>query len=688
MAFVYPWFLVGMLSLAIPVAIHLFELRRVQRIAFTNVSFIREVKLISARQRKVRHLLVLLTRLGFLFFLVLLFCQPFLPAANRQTKDNNSIAVLVDTSPSMQGHTERDISLLDRAVDLSSDLSLVVPRGTQFYLPSLQSQLLDAVAFRKQLESLSISGHNTGLTSAISKSRSNVLPAKQLFLFSDFQKSAFPANFLSTIDSTKEAFLVPIHRSASANVYVDSVVLDDPFIRTGVDIPLKIRLRNGGNATANNAQVKVFVGQQLVSTYQADLPAGGISTSLVRVRLALNSIHLCRIEVEDEPITFDNTYYFTLQPSAKIHITDIVAGTSPTQQVYGNEPLFDYSLNTPDRVNYSGIAESNLVVVQELKQVSSGLIEALKRHVSQGGSVLVVPSAESNTREAYSRLLRELGVGAVQWNPVPVGVPVLREVAPPNQHNPFFREVFAKQNKVGSMPKAAPVLRWARSGQDILKMRDGDGYLGEFPSGPGKVYLLAAPLRGGFSDFSSHALFVPVMYRLAMESYRTGQLPAYQLTQGSVALSVPVNSTKNLADKAVFKLQQDSNIFIPVQRIQAGKIVLTVPTGLTTPGFYVLTQKEKPITTLAFNQAKRESELASYSVEELRQLIGATHPNVHLYEVREGDSVAAQYKAERIGKPLWQYCLVAALACLLAEVVLLRFRRKVKVATAVAVPVA
>ncbi|WP_071885151.1 BatA domain-containing protein [Hymenobacter sp. DG25B] len=688
MALVYPWFLIGLLSLAIPIAIHFFELRRVQRIAFTNVSFIREVKLISARQRKLRHLLVLLARLSFLFFLVLLFCQPFIPAPERVTIDSTSIGVLVDTSPSMQAHTIGDALLLDKAVELGSSLTSALSPTAQFYLPSVNSQPLSPTSYKEQIEKLAISGHNLGLTTAINQTRRGHSAYKQLFLFSDFQKSSLAPNFLASVDSTQQVYLVPIRHQASANVYVDSVILEDAFVRTGVDIPIKIRLRNGGSEGAVGVQVKVFIGQQQVSAYQADIPAAGMVISTVRVRLKTTDIQQCRIQLDDEPISFDNTYYFTLQPSTRIRIVDIAARQTPTQQVYGNEPLFDYSFSSSDRINYQAVAGGNLTVVQELTQVPSGLVAALKRNVSQGGSVLIIPSADVKARASYDRLFRELGVGFIQWNSGSAGTPVQRELAAPNQQNPFFREVFAKQSRPGSMPKAAPVLRWARSGQDILKMRDGDGYLAEFPSGAGKVYVLAAPLQGGFSDFSSHALFVPVMYRLAMQSYQATQLPAYRLTQGSVTLPVPTASRTNIADKAIFKLQQDSNTFIPTQRVQAGELVLTVPAGMKTPGFYTLTQQGRPVTTLAFNQDKRESELASYSVEELRQLIGTTHPNIHLYDVNEGQSVAAQYKAQRVGTPLWQYCLAAALASLLLEVLLLRFWGKPKEAAVQPVSVA
>ena len=46
---------------------------------------------------------------------------------------------------------------------------------------------------------------------------------------------------------------------------------------------------------------------------------------------------------------------------------------------------------------------------------------------------------------------------------------------------------------------------------------------------------------------------------------------------------------------------------------------------------------------------------------------------MQVYDAAQGESVAARYRSERVGTPLWRYCLALALACLLAEVLLLRF---------------
>jgi hypothetical protein len=220
------------------------------------------------------------------------------------------------------------------------------------------------------------------------------------------------------------------------------------------------------------------------------------------------------------------------------------------------------------------------------------------------------------------------------------------------------------------------VLSWGRNGTDILRLRGGDSYLTEFASGGGKVFVFAAPFDPAYSDFAVHALFVPVLYRLAMLSYDNNQQLAYRLTAPSVTLNLPRGASRaaDAKEATAVRLVRDSAVFVPTQRAQGTEIQLAIPTEMSLPGFYKVQQQGKDVTTLAFNADRHESELAAYSVAELREMIGPNHPNVRVLDSGQPEAVA-RYQAEQTGQPLWRYCLLLALACLFAEGILLRFGR-------------
>ncbi|TGE15845.1 BatA domain-containing protein [Hymenobacter elongatus] len=685
MMLTHPWFLLGIFSVAIPVAIHFFELRRPQRLLFTNVGFIREIKLVTARQRKLKHLLILLTRIAFITFLVFMFCQPFIPAPQQEGEGGTgNITAIVDSTPSMVVEAENAEPLFSQATEAAQELAQVYPASTRFLLPTVSNSLLTATAFQTTVQELAVSGQSGGLGKLL-KRANNANSSGHTFVFSDFQKGDFNPRMLRA-DSITQLYLVPLQGKSTANVYVDSVLLEDAFVRTATDIGLRIRLRNGGATASADCQVKVFVGNRQVAAYQTAIKERESTTSIVRVRLEGADLQACRVEVEDFPVTFDNKYYFTLQASPQLNIVGITQSqTDLTSRVYNNEALFSYASSTPQGLSYTQLDAANLLVLQGVPKVDNTLRENLRRAVGQGATLVIVPPVSADgSQEEYNRLFRDLGMGGIQWEKAQAAKPTLQDVATPDLRNPFFKDVFTSSNQRAVMPKVAPVLRWSRSGTEVMKMRNGDSFLAEFPSGKGKVYLFSAPFQEEYSNFIQHALFVPVMYRLAMQSYQNKQHLAYRLNQGALTLGVAAQ-TKSQRDEPVVSLQKDSLTVIPSQRWEAGSLQLSIPAVVQEPGFYQVVCNNKVLTTLALNIDKAESELAYYTAAELRQIIGPNRPNIQVYENGTGRSAAAYYKAQQVGTPLWRYCLLLALACLLAEVVLLRLMGARKPASSPAV---
>jgi len=496
-----------------------------------------------------------------------------------------------------------------------------------------------------------------------------------LYIFSDFQKSVGGRALLKNLPTNGDVVLVPQRGRNAGNVYVDSVWLDDAFVRARVNFGLHIRLRNGGDEPVADCPVKVLVGQQQVAAFRTSVAAGQAVTTVVQVQLPNTKLALGRVITEDSPILFDNIYYFSLQPATAIRVLEI--GPVPlAQQAYSNEPLFTYSFTKPQQLNYSKLQQANVVVVSEVSQIDGGLRQALAQVTKRGGSVVVVPASSTLDRASYHQLFKALGLGGEQWSSTAAGSPVLQEIAMPARNTPFFKDVFGSQPRQVAMPQAAPVLSWDRNGTDILRLRDGDSYLTEFESGSGKVFVFAAPFNRTYSDFTAHALFVPVLYRLAMLSYDSNQQLAYRLTVPSVALMAP-RAEGDLAEaprETSIRLVRDSAVFVPAQRIQGAGIQLSIPTEMSAPGFYEVQQQGKVLTTLAFNADRHESELAAYSVAELRELIGPNSPNVRVLDGGQPEAVV-RHRAEQTGQPLWRYCLLLALVCLFAEGMLLRFGR-------------
>ena len=115
MSFTYPAFLFALSAIAIPIIIHLFNFRKFKTVYFSNVRFLKEVKQETQAKSKLKHLLVLASRILAITFLVLAFSQPFIPAENNKIPvGDKTVSIFIDNSFSMDA-INKNGTLLDEA---------------------------------------------------------------------------------------------------------------------------------------------------------------------------------------------------------------------------------------------------------------------------------------------------------------------------------------------------------------------------------------------------------------------------------------------------------------------------------------------------------------------------------------------------------------------------------------------
>src|SRR6516165_8729579 len=121
--FLSPLFLIGLLSAAIPLIIHLSRSRRTKKMRFSTTRFFTEQFLRSYRMSRLKELLLLACRMALCALLAMALAQPLL-----QTNADSflagggarSVVLVLDNSASM-GYTEGGTMLLERARDAARE---------------------------------------------------------------------------------------------------------------------------------------------------------------------------------------------------------------------------------------------------------------------------------------------------------------------------------------------------------------------------------------------------------------------------------------------------------------------------------------------------------------------------------------------------------------------------------------
>ena len=678
MAFLYANFLWAFTALAIPIIIHLFQLRRFKRIEFPNVQFLQEVTQQTRSRKQVRHWLVLLARIFALAALVLAFAQPYLPASDGVAPaGERAVGLYLDDSWSMDGQNAGG-RLLDQARTDAQDAIMAHAPAVRFQVLTNRfegrQQLLlgrdEALAAAGQVE---VGPHSKPLSQVMERQREALArseaPVKRALLFTDLQKSVTDVEQWKN-DSAVRTVIVPLEASTADNLAIDSVWFASPVRRLGQVEELNVRVRNYGAQELHNVPLKLGIDgrQRSMATFSIG-PGAQVDTILTFTNEA-SGFHHGEVAIEDRPITYDDRLHIAFSTTERLRVLLLSGGDTASDNdigaVFAGDSTFRFTVQPYRQIDLASMARQDLVVLNALPDMPSGLTLALKDFVEGGGSLALFPPAGADLpgyREALAQFGAALGARDT------AGVKVERI----DLRTSFYREVFSNMPANVDLPlvRTRFAITPAPAAEVLLRLRNGAAYLSATPQGKGCVYLCASPLAVAGGNFSRHALFVTSLLRMAEQARPMGAL--YHIIGQEAAL--PLEGME-LDGEAPPHLKGPGGIdAIPeVRRTVAGTSLVLHDEDLV-PGPYALTVEGDTVALIALDLARTEGDPAAYTTDELKALIQRHGLGTFTVLDKAGNELAATLRDLDHGPKLWKWFILATLLFLLLEVLLIRIPR-------------
>jgi len=665
MSFVFPAFLWALTALSIPIIVHLFNFRKTQKIYFSSTRFLRQVQEATSAKRKLKHYLILASRLLFLLFLILAFAQPFIPAKDQLAAQQN-IIIYLDNSLSMSVPVGEKIRAVDAGIAMANQIANIFPQETRFQLVSndfapfsntykTKAEVIDLLA---QIRLSPITRTFKEVKDRIDNTN-RTRTQDEIFWISDFQQSTKGVLSSSLMDSTQRLHLIPLTFEPLANIFVDTAYLENPFVVGGEKNTLIIKLRNDGTKAIDQLLVKLTVNGVQTGTSSVSIAAQGNASTSFDIVSTERGNSRAVVSFNDYPVSFDNEFYLALNFSEKVKVIEIksASDTSPIEKVFGNKEVFGFRSFDSKNINYSAFQESDLVVLNALDIVDGALVSALRNYITGGGALLVIPSVNPDVA-SYRNLL---AIPTLAF----AGETQLSELENPDFNNPFFENIFEERSNRLVLPKGRRVLDWGNDRSAILKFKNEKPFLSQFTQ-VGKIFLLASPLHPEYSDLNNNFLFLPVMYRIATSAKKADWKPYYSLDETLVTMRLD-----SLPGEQPVRLVGQQEI-IPFQRRLTDRVMLELPRFSMQAGFYHAVVGKDTSGLFAFNLNSNESLLKQLRAEEVKQQLGGAD-NITLFEATSADTFSNEIKTRYLGKPLWKFALILALFFLLVEILLIRF---------------
>lgn len=680
MQFLYPGFLYALSAVLIPLIIHLFRFRRYRKVYFSNVRLIEDLQMEKQRRSRLKHILVLIARMLAIAALVLAFAQPYRPlSADRQMTARDNVLIYLDNSFSMETVSD-DGSLFQLGREKAEEITAAYNPSDQFGLitndfEGRHQRLYSREDFLDLLQAVELSPVSRDLDEILTRSV-DMLPGTgdkaTLYVISDFQQTFLPEGL--NVDTNLSVFFIPLRSAAVSNLYIDTCWFSSPVRYAGQDAEMTVRVVNTGEGDYEKVPLRLHVNGQQRAVASLDIPAGQEVEEMVRLNLREAGWQSAVFTITDYPVTYDDNYHFVFSVVEQISVLSLHQ-QSPTpylRALFRADSSFSFEEQDMLSIDYSRLGTYDLIILDNVRSISTGLASELNEFVKGGGSLVTFPGEDCEA-QSMNDFFRPFGFrieGKEDTSST--------RVAGIDTGHPLFEGVFEGMEMTEGRRMDYPLVMLhypidmssQGSNTTLMRLENGRPFLAGDIYGEGRAWVFASPLGDDYSSLARHAMIVPVMYRIAMMSRPMNQL-SYTIGKDQL-VSVPADGT--VPEIVHMKNSGSEEDFIPEIRRSAGEMMLYTHGQVRTDGIYEIYSGEETMGYAAYNFDRRESQLEYMGTEVLEQVAGESVGNVRILDLNM-QSTDAAVKAIHEGYRYYKWFILIALILLLIEVLLLRFMK-------------
>lgn len=599
MTFLAPAMLAGAAAVALPVALHLLYKPRHKPLPWAAMEFLKASLQKTSRRVKFKEWVLLALRCLVLLLLALALARPTAGLVAGGRGEGVDAVFLFDATGSM---TARDGSQtrLDRAKAAALAVIDNLPPGStvQAYsladrlaflgpvTPTSRDQAREAV---KALGPTATSGDpQAGLTEAVAALDRGPSPTKEVYLFTDLQKSGWDrqaAGLRARANELKGRATLLVVRCGDparppTNAAVAGLTLPPGVAAVGTRVPVTVLVRNTGSTPARGLTVAVEVDgrrTEAEAATVAELPPGETRPVTLTAKLDRPGAQVVTATVGPDDLPADNRLDRVLAVRDRLRavVVDgrpdprdptrsashfVANALAPVEAVRRREYVVDVAVLTADEFGPGRLADADLVVLADVPgDRLRPYTDRLAAWVRAGGT-LVVGGGANLRPEAYPPLGDLLPASLEAPATAPADAPF--RLAPesaagfllPLKDDPF-RVVTASVELSAVTPQREP----AGPGRTLLKLADGRPLVTAKPLGEGAVVVIGTALDETGGNWPARAgSFLPVWQFLLTDLSSRAVADRNRTAGEPLVWHPPVGATKG------FELTRPDNTRVPL----------------------------------------------------------------------------------------------------------------------------
>jgi Aerotolerance regulator N-terminal/von Willebrand factor type A domain len=699
MIFLNPAVLLGLIAASIPVLIHLLNLKKLKRIDFSTLTFLKELQKNKIRKIKIKQLLLLALRVMIILFLVMTFARPTLQgisiggvtSAAKTTAvfilDNTFSMSVVDNNGSYLNQAKQTIKELTNQLQEGDEAALILTSnlsGEKINNDDLKPTS-DLANFIKQVDAADISCNSSYLNNAVVKAAKILSQSqnfnKEIYILSDFQKGKiYEQSSLSDLGEilNDKVKIYSFNYSGKEvfNIGIDNLKVNTQIFEKDKPVDFCVTITNYSDKPAKNNVVSLFLNNERSAQQSVNLEPG--ETKILTMESIVKSTGYINVfaEIEDDDIMQDNKRFTSLYIPDEISVGIFTGENQDVKYINlaltasDEDKSLKVNLKNIDQISSFDLNQFDVVMIIGLDKLSD--FQRIKSYLNNGGGLFLMPGSRTSL-EDFKKIDSVLSlpkpdgtVGKISSAENSVGFENI------SFNHPVFQNIFSKEKNRIESPDIYYHFKISTGGKgtNIISLVDGSSFLSEYKLGKGKIFLMNIAPVLSWSNFPLKGIFVPLINKSVFYLASKDKIENEHLTGSSINIDI---SDQNLPQIKIERPDK-SEEFIDMKGQSNQEFISYNKANLA--GNYQVFSGNKVINDFAVNVDATESVIEYISDDEFKDYLNKIDFKGNYIKVDKNDDPAKIVLQSRFGSELWKYFLLIALILALIEMMVARNSKK------------
>jgi hypothetical protein len=719
MTFLNPLVLFGLIAAAIPVILHFLNLRKLRKIEFSTLSFLKELKQTKIRRLKLRQILLLILRTLIILFIVLAFARPafknsFLGKIGSNA--HSTIIIILDDSFSMAVR-DADGERLTRAKRTALNITSLIKEGDEALLirlsdlpdATIETPTHDVNLIRTYINDTKISDVTRKLDDAVRLSikllTRSINANKEIYIVTDNQQILYSRakndDGFPNLDNNCKIILIPVGADKIPNIAIDSVEVSSTILEKDKPVSIQSSVINFSDHPVPNLLLSVYLNGNRVGQKNLSLESYGKAKNDFLIIPKKNGFNSGYFQIEEDALSQDNIRYFSFFIPEVINVLFISnsekdiqlprLSLSSTNSTAGNQSFSIKSINQ-NQISTADLSHTEVIVISNISSINNAQVNRIKEFTAAGGGLIIFPDNTLDIAEFNKTISKLLNISTIQKIIGSADSPLNLTFNKIDFDHPVFNGMFERtekrtdENKIESplIFKMASLVS-NNNAWNIILLSNNLPFLSEYSHGKGKIFLFSVAPTLDWSDFPLKGIFAPLIHRVTqyavsnqqlVSSFITGVQPhifARTLQRDSISITSQTNFMLILPDGMQESIQPlRSSVSLQNSNLQTGFIIRRIDD----PGIYKVKAGQSQLSQFTLNINPEESDTRIIKPGELKNFFLKYNTEPLVITDEEPSEVSNRILQSRLGIELWKHLILLALILALVEMIVARDSKK------------